>query len=216
MSVYKPKGSPFYHFDFQRRGRRFHGSTKRTDRREAQAVERAERERAKQSASTSAATSASVALDHVIGRYWAEVGQHHAGADNTWRDLARLIDYFGAAKRLDAITGDDVAKLVAWRRGHHVAATGRLIAAGTVNCTTVKLRTDCLPVRRRFGAFASIASRSGTSTCCLSPASASASFTRTKPNASTLRCATITHRCSTSSAPPASVRLSVTRCAGQR
>jgi hypothetical protein len=45
MSVYKPQGSPFYHFDFQWKGARFHGSTKRTDRREAQAVERAEKER---------------------------------------------------------------------------------------------------------------------------------------------------------------------------
>jgi integrase len=139
MSVYKPKDSPFYHFDFQWRGRRFHGSTKRTERREAQAVERAERERAKQSASTSASTSASLALDHVIGRYWDEVGQHHAGADNTWRDLGRLIDYFGPAKPLTAITGDDVARLVAWRRGHKVPNTGHLITAGTVNRSTTEL-----------------------------------------------------------------------------
>jgi integrase len=139
MSVYKPKDSPFYHFDFQWRGRRFHGSTKRTERREAQAVERAERERAKRSASTSALTSESLALDHVIGRYWAEVGQHHAGADNTWRDLGRLIDYFGPAKPLTAITGDDVARLVAWRRGHKVPNTGHLITAGTVNRSTTEL-----------------------------------------------------------------------------
>jgi hypothetical protein len=47
MSVYRPKGSPYFHFDFQWRGDRFYGSTKRTNRREAEAVERAERERAK-------------------------------------------------------------------------------------------------------------------------------------------------------------------------
>ena len=35
MSVYRPKGSPYYHFDFQWRGNRFYGSTKRSARREA-------------------------------------------------------------------------------------------------------------------------------------------------------------------------------------
>jgi len=137
MSVYKPKGSPFYHYDFQWRGTRFHSSTKRTDRREAQAVEKAERERLKHT--TAPVTSAGMTLDDAAGRYWHEAGQHHANAENTERDLARLIEYFGAAKLLTAITGDDVAKLVAWRRGHKVPHTGRLIAAGTVNCTTVKL-----------------------------------------------------------------------------
>jgi len=136
MSVYKPQGSPYYHFDFQCRGARFHGSTKRTDRREAQAVEKAERERVKHAAPV---TSAGMSLDEAAGRYWHEAGQHDAGAKNTERDLARLIEYFGATKLLTAITGDDVAKLVAWRRGHKVPHTGRLIAAGTVNCSTTKL-----------------------------------------------------------------------------
>jgi integrase len=138
MSIYKPAGSPYYHFDFQWRGNRFHGSTKRTDRREAQAVEKAEKERVKHTAAP--ATSAGMTLDDAAGRYWHEAGQHHANAENTERDLARLIDYFGAARPINTITGDDVAKLVAWRRGHRVAATGRLIAAGTVNCTVKLLR----------------------------------------------------------------------------
>jgi integrase len=137
MSVYKPKGSPFYHYDFQWRGRRVHGSTKRTDRREAQAVERTERERVKHTSAS--ATSAGMTLDDAAGRYWHEAGQHHAGADNTERDLARLIKYFGAARPIDTITGDEVAKLVAWRRGHKVTNTGHLIAAGTVNRSTTEL-----------------------------------------------------------------------------
>jgi len=76
-------------------------------------------------------------LDDAAGRYWHEVGQHHVGARHTERDLARLIQYFGAARPINTITGDDIAKLVAWRRGHRV--DGHLIAAGTVNCTTTKL-----------------------------------------------------------------------------
>jgi len=54
VSVYKPKGSPYYHYDFQRRGRRYCGSTECTDRREAQRIERAERERAKAAEATEA------------------------------------------------------------------------------------------------------------------------------------------------------------------
>jgi hypothetical protein len=87
----------------------------------------------------------------VIGRYWVEVGQHHAGADNTWRDLGRLIDYFGPAKPLTAITGDDVAKLVAWRRGHKVPNTGHLIAAATVNRSTSFDRLQYRAIRRLAG-----------------------------------------------------------------
>ena len=41
-----PKGSPYYHFDFQMRGSGFFGSTKCSDRRQAEAVERSERGKA--------------------------------------------------------------------------------------------------------------------------------------------------------------------------
>jgi integrase len=136
MSLYKPKGSPFYQYDFRYKGVRFHSSTKRADRREAQVVEKAERERVNH---TAPITSASMTLDAAAGRYWHEAGQHHAGADDTERHLASLIAYFGAARPINTITGDDVAKLVAWRRGHKVPHAGRLIAAGTVNRSTTEL-----------------------------------------------------------------------------
>lgn len=148
MSVYRPKGSPFYHFDFQVGGHRFHGSTKRTSRREAEAVERVERDRAKQRLASIAAASGSLQLDHVVGRYWIEVGQHHSGENskNTWRDLGRLVDYFGASKLLTEITDDDVARLVAWRRGHRVIRSKKrkeadcpLVSNATVNRSTTEV-----------------------------------------------------------------------------
>jgi integrase len=147
MSIYRPKGSPFYHFDFWQRGHRFHGSTKRTNRREAEAVERAERERAKQQTAAARAASASLKMDDVAGRYWAEVGQHHAGFANTWRDLERLIDYFGPTKLLTEIADDDVARLVSWRRGHRVirakkrkdAEDAPMISNATVNRSTTEV-----------------------------------------------------------------------------
>lgn len=149
MSVYKPKGSPFYHFDFQYKGDRFHGSTRCTNKRDAEGAERAEREKAKQQAKLAAGSATSTKLDDVAGRYWEEVGKHHAGADTTWRDVERLVNYFGATKLLTEIKDDDVAKLVAWRRGHFVAVhrkkkvknppPPRLIAPATVNRSTTEV-----------------------------------------------------------------------------
>ena len=145
MSVYKHKDSPFYHFDFQFRGARFHGSTGCTSKREAETFERAERDRAKQQVK-SAASTVSTKLDYVAGRYWSEIGKHHAGADTTWRDLERLINYFGATKLLTEILDDDVARLVAWRRGHQRTRHGKgkkiaapLIANATVNRSTTEV-----------------------------------------------------------------------------
>jgi integrase len=147
MSVYQHKESPFYHFDFQFKGERFHGSTGCTNKREAEAFERAERERAKQQAKvTTSAVSAK--LDDVAGKYWSGVGQHHVGADTTWRDIERVINFFGPTMMMTEIRDVDVARLVAWRRGHRVtrhgrglenAATAPFVARSTVNRSTTEV-----------------------------------------------------------------------------
>ncbi len=148
MSAYRPKGSPFYHFDFQIGGDRFHGSTKRTNRREAEAVERTEKDRAKQRQAEGRVASTSLQLDHVVGRYWLEVGQHHSGENskNTWRDLERLVEYFGPTRLLNEITDNEVAQLVAWRRGHRVIRSEKRkaeeyprISNATVNRSTTEV-----------------------------------------------------------------------------
>ncbi len=140
MSVYKNPRSPYWQFDFQHRGSRFHGSTGATSRRAAEAVERAEKDKAKARAAEAAGTAASLRLDDVAGRYWLEIGQHHAGegAANTRRQLARLIEFFGKDKLITEITGDDIARLVAWRRGHR--SRGSLISPFTVNDTTEQVK----------------------------------------------------------------------------
>ena len=76
----------------------------------------------------------------MAGRYWLEIGQHHAGegAANTRRQLARLIEFFGKDKLITEITGDDIARLVAWRRGHR--SRGSLISPFTVNDTTEQVK----------------------------------------------------------------------------
>jgi integrase len=140
MSIYRPGESSFYHYDFQWRGYRFHGSTKQTSRRAAEAVEREEREKAKRHVAQVKAAATSMRLDDVAGRYWSEIGQHHAGADNTERQIGYLIEFFGKDKLLTEIGGDDVAKMVAWRRGHRTRKDGPFISPFTVNDTTEQLK----------------------------------------------------------------------------
>jgi integrase len=81
----------------------------------------------------------SLRLDDVADRYWAEVGQHHAGADNTDRQIGYLIEHFGKDKLITEIRDDDVIKLVAWRRGHRTRS-GTLISPFTVNDSTEQLK----------------------------------------------------------------------------
>lgn len=146
MPVHRQKGSPYYYFDFQIDGQRFSGSTKRTERRAAEQVERDERRNAERRLAEQRTTSTSLLINDVADRYWIEVGQYHSGADNTWRDLKRVVGYFGATKLLTEVTDDDVAQLVAWRRQHKILrskkadpATAPLISSTTVNRSTTEV-----------------------------------------------------------------------------
>jgi integrase len=81
-------------------------------------------------------------LVSVADRYWQQSGRHHAGADNTSRDLARLVKYFGPATLLTDITDVAVAKLVATRRADRIPNRDVLVSNATVNrSTTGMLRT---------------------------------------------------------------------------
>lgn len=140
MSIYRNSRSPFWHFDFQVRGHRFFGSTKCTTRREAEAVERDEREKARRYVAQVRSAATSLRLDDVAGQYWQEVGQHFAAARNIEKRLAFLIEFFGRDKLLIEIDDDDVRALVAWRRGHRTRG-GALIAPATVNLLTAQLKT---------------------------------------------------------------------------
>lgn len=153
MSVYKPKGRDTYVIDFQCGGRRFCISTSATNRREADRLEIAERERAKRqiAAERTAAAAfrgeAPLTLKAAADRYWTEAGQHHAGSDTTWTDLRRCMEHFGEGRRLDEIADIDLAQFIAWRRGQTVKGRkqlkdGRpapLVSPATVNRSTVDI-----------------------------------------------------------------------------
>lgn len=140
MSVYKTaKTGQFYHFDFKIDGHRFHGSTRSPNRKEAEKVEAAERDKAKALLKATKFVTGSMQIDHVAARYWNNTGQHHSGADTTSRDLARLVKHFGPAKLLTEIADADVARLVAWRRGQRAKGSTALVSPATVNRSTTEV-----------------------------------------------------------------------------
>jgi hypothetical protein len=63
LSVIKDKRSPFYRYKFQIDGRPFYGPTKKTNKREAEAVERDARKEAEREMALARAAATSLALD---------------------------------------------------------------------------------------------------------------------------------------------------------
>jgi integrase len=139
-SVYKDKKSKNLTADIWIDGRKYSRSTGCTSRREAEkrAGELEAELRAKFAAQNDA--DASLALDPVTVRYMKDVGERHAGADNTLRLCVLLVDYFGATKLITAITHDDVLKLRRWRLGHTYGTPPRPVSAYTVNDTIEQLK----------------------------------------------------------------------------
>ncbi|MGO7658876.1 tyrosine-type recombinase/integrase [Rhizobium ruizarguesonis] len=117
MSVYKPKASPYYLYDFQVSGNRFHGSTKARNKRDAEAIERTLKEKAKQDAAQSRKTgNAPLTIDVAVGRYWTEVAQHLSNNAKYFASLERLVSCFGKDCRLDDIDDDAIIRVVAHKR----------------------------------------------------------------------------------------------------
>lgn len=137
MSVYKPKGSPFFHFDFQRSNRRFHGSTGCTTRREAEAFERAEIKRvagAQPPAKVEHTTIANAWL-----RFWDEKAQHDAKPDTTFARMEALQDGLtkvltdrGRPAMLVEIDAEVIAAYVAARRAV-IGRNKKRLSNATVN-----------------------------------------------------------------------------------
>jgi integrase len=154
MSLYRKPRSPYWYFEFQIDGCRFYGSTKATTRREAEKIERTEREKVKARVAATKAARTSLRLDDVAGRFWSQA-QHHASGRNIWKRLSLLIEFFGKDKLITDITDDDVRVLIAWRRGHRVIYKGRkpedcaLITPATVNLTIMQLKALFATLRPR-------------------------------------------------------------------
>ena len=150
MSIYKRSDSPFYHYDFQWRHSRFHGSTGETDRRKAEAFERAEKERVKRQAALRVEPAASMSFDMAADRYWMEVGQHSKETDLEG-NIARLVEWIGANTPLAEIHDDLLAHLIARRRGEPRRANPKfgLVSPATANRTVTQLLRRILTRARK-------------------------------------------------------------------
>src|SRR5258708_4855322 len=154
MSIWKPKNSPLYRYDFWLGGHRFHGPTECTTRKEAKAVEAVEREKAKALVKAMKQSRASLLIDDVASRLWNAEAQYDAAPDATDTNIDRLVSYFGKAKSLTDIDHNEAKKMVAWRRGHHVKGRKKapLISNATVNRSTTKGFQRLFPFAKAEGA----------------------------------------------------------------
>lgn len=140
MSVYRHKGSPYWHYDFQVGGHRFHGSTGATAKGAALAVEATERAKAKVDAKhrSERARGAPPTFDEAAGQWWLEVGQFCRNHKDIDRYLAWLTAEMGSLLLTDISTAR-VSALVAKRRGHRYGSAKRLVSNATVNRSVTEL-----------------------------------------------------------------------------
>src|SRR5689334_13595220 len=116
MSIYRPRKSPYYHYDFEIERYRFYGSTKERDEHKAQAFENAQKIEARQFVDQLIREGRGpLRLQAAADRWWNEHG-------STLKDfgirsaLDRLVEIMGGKTYLHAITDDDVSRLVQERR----------------------------------------------------------------------------------------------------
>lgn len=147
--LYRHGKSGVFHYDFQIKGRRFHGSTDSRSEREAVRILRAKREEARLEVSrleqVGAGKDAPMTIAAACGRYHTEIGQYHTEAKTTWRNLRRLVEHFGPGKRLMDVTDSELAELVALRRGEGLAP------ASVNRHTTEVLRKVMLRAENEWG-----------------------------------------------------------------
>lgn len=130
MSPYKPKKSPFWHYDFQIGRVRFHGSTGATDKNAARKIEAAKRTEA--ALARSIKRRQSMTLNAAAGRYYEEVSRGQPSVATTDYQLANLIQGLGRDSLLSAITDNEISAYVARRRAQ--------VAPASVNRETELLR----------------------------------------------------------------------------
>ncbi|WP_342248644.1 tyrosine-type recombinase/integrase [Sphingomonas sp. OTU376] len=135
MSVYKPKNSPYFQYDFIWKGTRFHGSTGLKSKREALAYE----SRVRSDAILGAREKEPITVDEACGLY-----QDHAEKLDSWPNirymLEALVEGLGPSKLLADITQLDLQRYFAGRRN------------GRANSSVNKEIENCRAVWRRVEA----------------------------------------------------------------
>lgn len=148
MSVYKPKGSPTYVYDFWVKRRRFTGNTGQAEKRAAEK----EQDRIKRAIEAEIAEEEKTArgpmtFGAACARYMLEVGTHQVNAESTGVCLLWLERAIGKNTPLQNINDDVVAKLVARRRAEHRKVGNKSTPSKPVAPATVN-RTMTEPLRK--------------------------------------------------------------------
>lgn len=112
MSIYKPAKSRFWHFDFQWRGCRYHGSTGCASKRDAERYEAEQRRKV----ALGEKTKPSIGLDAACGAWWAAKGQYLRSHATVIYQLANLAEGLGKAVPLQDITLSAIDGYIAKRR----------------------------------------------------------------------------------------------------
>ena len=118
MSVYKPKNSPYFHFDFIWKGRRVHGSTGCKNRRDALTYENRER----QALILPVAQREPITVDEAAGLY-AEHAEQQPSWPTTRYILDAMVKGMGAGRLLSEVTQRDLQVFRAKRRDGRSNAT---------------------------------------------------------------------------------------------
>lgn len=119
---FRPKNSRYWHYDFQIRGCRFHGSCETEDYEQAKSVEAQARVNAKQKAKEPAGI---FTLSEAIGTYINDVCQHQPSARTAISQGKNLVALIDPKTRLPDLTMAELQKFVSQRRA--------TVANGTVN-----------------------------------------------------------------------------------
>lgn len=114
MSVYQPKGTDRYVFDFVRKGRRYLGPCETTNRTAARSVERAKI--AEVEAGYGPDDTSDLTIDRAAARWFDEFGQNLKSAANLKRSLDLVVLSFGHSTKLREIDGAKVAAAILARR----------------------------------------------------------------------------------------------------
>lgn len=109
---FRPKNSRFWHYDFQIRGRRFHGSCGTEDFEQAKAIEAEARVKAK----TGRAERTTFTLSEALGTYWSDISQHQSSSRTTLGMAKTLISEMPPGVYLDELTNANILTFTARRR----------------------------------------------------------------------------------------------------
>ncbi len=139
---FRPKNTRFWHYDFQIRGCRFHGSCGTDDYEQAKAVEAQARVAA---ASSKPDPQTGFTLSQAIGTYYVDVSQHQSSARTSWSQGKAILAVLDPATALAAIAQSDVQRFVSVRRAE--------VANGTVNRQLQYLGRALRHMEKTYGAI---------------------------------------------------------------